>query len=64
MQGVPGAARLFPRYFMGEQRAAPFAGVRGVPQYGSNKTNQVTRAMIWWKSRSSSKGGASQCSGF
>ncbi len=37
---------------------------QGTPQYGSNKTNQVTRAIIWWKSRSSSKGGASQCSGF
>src|SRR6266516_3190902 len=36
----------------------------GAGQYGSNKMNQVTRAMIWWKSRSSSKGGASQCSGF
>jgi len=39
-------------------------GIPGASQYGSNKTNQVTRAMIWWKSRSSSKGGASQCSGF
>ena len=39
-------------------------GVSGVLQYGSNKTNQVTRAMIWWKSRSSSKGGTCQCSGF
>jgi len=33
-------------------------------QYGSKKKNHITSAMIWRRSRSSSKEGACQCSGF